>query len=97
MLGVYICVIGNLLSRELAKDDLFGGVRQRVILVSVLLGTVLALRLIMIWSQNWFWYYIDQTPWLCFVFFYQFTANILPLVGFLIVVLSQVVKFKKQK
>jgi len=91
LLSVYICMICILLSQELAKDDLFNGVRQRVILVSVLFGTVLALRMIMIWSQNAFWYSNNQTLWLCFVFFYQLTANILPLVGFLVVVLSQVV------
>jgi hypothetical protein len=98
LLSVYICLICTLLSQELAKDDLFDGVRQRVILVSLLFGTVLALRLFMIWSQNAFWYSDNQAAtWLCFVFFYQLTANILPLVGFLVVVLSQVVKFKKQK
>lgn len=56
---------------------------------------VLCLRLVMIWSQNYFWYSEDQAWWLTFVLAYQLTANILPLCGFLVVVGYQVTSLKK--
>jgi hypothetical protein len=55
---------------------------------------VLCLRLVMIWSQNYFWYSEDQAWWLTFVLAYQLTANILPLCGFLVVVGYQVTSLK---
>ena len=94
-LSGYIVEVGGLLNHELQKEKLFSGVRKRVLAISVLMEVVLCLRLVMIWSQNYFWYSQDQALWLIFVLAYQLSANILPLGGFLVVVAYQVTSLKK--
>lgn len=56
VLSGYIGNTCHLLCGELSKHKQFDGVKQRVVMLSVLMEIVLVLRLIMIWTQNQFWY-----------------------------------------
>ena len=53
--------------------------------MNVIMQLVMVLRLVMIWTQNYFWYMPDQTGWLAFVVVYQFFANIVPIAVFILV------------
>ena len=71
ILSVYVFYVGCGLAGELNKYDQFkDGVRIRTILLSTIMEVALCLRLVMIWTQNVFWYMSDQTGWLCFTVSY---------------------------
>ena len=71
ILSVYVISTGHGVSKELLRFDQFkSSVRFRVNVLSALMVTVLCLRLIMIWSQNFFWYSDSQYAWLIFVVIY---------------------------
>ena len=53
--------------------------------MNILMQLVMVLRLIMIWSQNAFWYMEDQTGWLAFVVVYQLLAGLVPIAVFMFV------------
>jgi hypothetical protein len=86
VLSVYTVNTGYYVAEELQKHEEFKrDVRVRVIVLCSLIEVVLLLRLAMIWSANHFWYGQSQIGWPLFVTFYQVFANMLPLLGFLIV------------
>lgn len=62
----------------------------------MMIEIVLLLRLVMIWSANHFWFGQSTYQWSLFVSFYQVFANLLPLLGFLIVLVQQVCQLHKQ-
>lgn len=55
-----------------------------------LIQLVMILRVIMIWTQNYFWYMPDQTGWLSFVVVYQLLANFVPISVFILVSAEQI-------
>lgn len=57
----------------------------------------MVLRLVMIWSQNAFWYMPDQTGWLVFVIVYQVTAGLVPIAVFMFVSSEQVISAYKER
>ena len=63
----------------------FDLVIRRVACMNILMQLVMVLRLIMIWSQNAFWYMKDQTGWLAFVVVYQLLAGLVPIAVFMFV------------
>jgi hypothetical protein len=63
----------------------FQSVVKRVRYMNILMQLVMVLRLVMIWTQNYFWYMPDQTGWLSFVVVYQLLAALVPIVVFLFV------------
>ncbi len=58
--------------------------------MNILMEFVLILRVVMIWTQNYFWYMPNQFGWLCFFDSYQVLANVIPLLVFLYVVVEQI-------
>ena len=73
------------LNLHLEKQKAFHEVNMRVRILTVLMEVVLCLRLGMIWSQNTFWYMQNQWGWLLILITYQVAANILPIMGFIVV------------
>jgi hypothetical protein len=67
----YAITTGHYVSQELRKIESFKtAVCRRVLILCALMVVVLLLRLVMIWTSNYFWYYPSQTGWLVFLGLY---------------------------
>ena len=88
---MYTVHTGFQVAKELSKHEEFKSeVRVRVIILCSLIEIVLLLRLGMIWSANHFWYGHGKFGWPIFMSMYQIFANLLPLLGFLTVLVQQI-------
>ena len=78
-------------------SDKFESVIRRVTYMNILMQLVMVLRLVMIWSQNTFWYMPNQTGWLTFVVVYQLLAALVPIAVFIFVSFEQVLSAFKER